>query len=67
MNRRSHLLVTTTNNDLQALRFYRRYWSSSAELRIRAVDEARLRKPSIPFVGFGGIAMHDEIDLSLSL
>ena len=34
-------------------------------IRCGAVDETRLRKPTIPLVGFNDIELHDEIDLLL--
>lgn len=59
------LLVTTTNDNLAALGFYQRLGFRLHAIRCGAVDEARLRKPTIPLVGFNGIALHDEIDLLL--
>lgn len=59
------LLVTTTNDNLAALRFYQRRGFRLHAIRCGAVDEARLRKPAIPLVGFNDIALHDEIDLLL--
>lgn len=60
------LLVTTTNDNLAALGFYQRRGFRLHAIRCGAVDEARLRKPTIPIVGFNGIDLHDEIDLLLS-
>lgn len=60
------LLVTTTNDNLAALGFYQRRGFRLHAIRCGAVDEARLRKPTIPLVGFNGIELHDEIDLLLS-
>jgi GNAT superfamily N-acetyltransferase len=59
------LLVTTTNDNLAALGFYQQRGFRIHALRCGAVDEARARKPTIPVVGFNGIALHDEIDLLL--
>ncbi len=59
------LLVTTTNDNTPALRFYQRRGFVLHALRIGAVDRARSRKPSIPEIGFDGIPLHDEIDLML--
>src|SRR5215469_9765246 len=56
-------LVTTTNDNLAALGFYQRRGFRVHAIRCGAVDEARLRKPTIPLVGFNGIELHDEIDL----
>jgi hypothetical protein len=57
------LRVTTTNDNLNALRFYQRRGFRMTEVRPGAVDRARSQKPSIPLVGEFGIPIHDEIDL----
>ncbi|HEY1868475.1 MAG TPA: GNAT family N-acetyltransferase [Candidatus Cybelea sp.] len=59
------LLVTTSNDNLAALGFYQRRGFRLHAIRCGAVDEARVRKPTIPLVGFNGIELHDEIDLLL--
>ena len=58
------LLLTTTNDNVDALRFYQRRGFRLAELRPGAVDQSRQRKPQIPRVGDYGIPLHDEIDLT---
>ena len=57
--------LTTTNDNVDALRFYQRRGFRLAELRPGAVDQSRRRKPEIPRVGDYGIPLHDEIDLTL--
>jgi GNAT superfamily N-acetyltransferase len=57
------LRVTTTNDNLSALRFYQRRDFRITEVRPGAVDDARRLKPSIPIVGEYGIPIRDEIDL----
>ncbi|HEY5071256.1 MAG TPA: GNAT family N-acetyltransferase [Caulobacteraceae bacterium] len=57
------LRLTTTNDNLDALRFYQRRGFRLTALRPGAVDEARRRKPSIPLVGDHGVPIRDEIDL----
>ncbi len=59
--------LTTTNDNVDALRFYQRRGFRLAELRPGAVDRSRLDKPQIPAVGDYGIPLHDEIDLALRL
>jgi GNAT superfamily N-acetyltransferase len=61
------LRLTTTNDNIDALRFYQRRGFRLVALRPGAVDEARLRKPSIPATGDYGLPIRDEIDLVLSL
>jgi GNAT superfamily N-acetyltransferase len=57
--------LTTTNDNVDALRFYQRRGFRLAELRPGAVDRARQHKPEIPRVGDYGIPLRDEIDLIL--
>jgi ribosomal protein S18 acetylase RimI-like enzyme len=56
--------LTTTNDNIDALRFYQRRGFRLAELRSGAVDQSRRRKPEIPRVGDYGIPLRDEIDLT---
>jgi GNAT superfamily N-acetyltransferase len=58
------LWLTTTNDNLDALRFYQRRGFRLRTLRAGAVDAARRSlKPAIPEVGASGIPMRDELDL----
>ena len=60
----SRIWVVTTNDNVDALRFYQRRGFRLATLRPGAVDEARRRlKPSIPEVGDHGIPLRDELVL----
>jgi ribosomal protein S18 acetylase RimI-like enzyme len=59
--------LTTTNDNVDALRFYQRRGFRLAELRPGAVDQAREQKPEIPRVGDYGIPLRDEIDLTRSI
>jgi GNAT superfamily N-acetyltransferase len=63
----SRVALTTTNDNLNALRFYQKRGFSMARVRRAAVDQSRLLKPSIPRIGEGGIPLHDEIELELLL
>jgi GNAT superfamily N-acetyltransferase len=56
--------LTTTNDNMGALRFYQRRGFRIAEIRVGAVDRSRERKPEIPRTGDFGIPLHDEIDLT---
>jgi GNAT superfamily N-acetyltransferase len=54
----------TTNDNVDALRFYQRRGFHLAALHRGAVDDARARlKPEIPTVGDYGIALRDELEL----
>ena len=57
------LWLITTNDNLDALRFYQRRGYRLAALYPGAVDEARQVKPTIPLVGNHGIPLHDELEL----
>jgi ribosomal protein S18 acetylase RimI-like enzyme len=62
------LRVVTTNDNLDALRFYQRRGFRLVALRPGAVDEARRDlKPGLPDIGTHGIPMRDELDLELPL
>jgi GNAT superfamily N-acetyltransferase len=58
------LWLITTNDNLDALRFYQRRGFRLAALHRGAVGDARARlKPEIPAVGEYGIAVRDELEL----
>jgi GNAT superfamily N-acetyltransferase len=58
------LWVLTTNDNVDALRFYQRRGFRLTQLHAGAVDEARARlKPEIPRVGDHGIPLRDELVL----
>jgi GNAT superfamily N-acetyltransferase len=57
--------LTTTNDNVDALRFYQRRGFHLVAIRPGAVDRARQeRKPEIPPTGEYGIPLRDEIDLT---
>jgi ribosomal protein S18 acetylase RimI-like enzyme len=55
--------LVTTNDNLDALRFYQRRGMRITAVDPGAVDRARQRKPTIPTLGDHGIELHDEIRL----
>jgi GNAT superfamily N-acetyltransferase len=58
--------LVTTNDNVDALRFYQRRGFRIASVRPGAVDDARRDlKPEIPAVGQHGIPLRDEIELEL--
>ncbi len=64
----TRLWVLTTNDNLDALRFYQRRGFRLSAVRPGAVDVARAElKPEIPLVGDYGIAIRDEIELDQPL
>ncbi|MDH3663359.1 MAG: GNAT family N-acetyltransferase [Alphaproteobacteria bacterium] len=61
------LWVTTTNDNIGALRFYQQQGFRIRRIRSNAVDQARHIKPSIPLIGRHGIPIRDEIELAMDL
>ncbi len=61
------LWLITTNDNVDALRFYQRRGYRLKALHPGAVDAARHLKPAIPLVGAHGIEIHDEIELEKPL
>jgi GNAT superfamily N-acetyltransferase len=60
----SRLWVITTNDNVDALRFYQRRGFCLARVHCGAVDRSRASlKPEIPSVGAYGISLRDEIEL----
>ena len=55
--------LITTNDNLDALRFYQRRGFALAALHRDAVTVARRQKPQIPLIGHHGIPIRDEIEL----
>jgi ribosomal protein S18 acetylase RimI-like enzyme len=57
--------LVTTNDNVDALRFYQRRGFVIRAVRVGAVDEARASiKPHIPLTGDHGIPLRDEIELA---
>ena len=64
----TRLWLITTNDNVDALRFYQRRGFRLAALHRGAVDSSRDRlKPEIPERGDHGIPLHDELELELEL
>ena len=61
------LRLTTTNDNLTALRFYQRRGFQIVAVHVGAVAAARRLKPGIPELGEHGIPIRDEIELELTL
>jgi ribosomal protein S18 acetylase RimI-like enzyme len=61
------LWLITTNDNLDALRFYQRRGLRIVAVHGGGVDAARQVKPSIPLTGDHGIELHDELELEVRL
>ncbi|WP_107660587.1 GNAT family N-acetyltransferase [Nocardia suismassiliense] len=59
--------LVTTNDNLDALRFYQRRGMRISAVTPGAVDSARTRKSSIPDIGNYGIEIHDELILEMMI
>ncbi len=57
------ITLVTTNDNLDAIRFYQRRGYRIASIDPGAVDRARRIKPTIPLIGFHGIPIRDELTL----
>jgi GNAT superfamily N-acetyltransferase len=61
------LWLVTTNDNLDALRFFQRRGFELARVYRGAIEESRKIKPEIPLLGCHGIPIRDEIELELRL
>ncbi len=61
------LWLITTNDNLDALRFYQKRGFTLVAVHRNAVDAARQLKPTIPLTGNDQIPIHDEIELEMQL
>jgi len=59
------MIVVTTNDNTNTLRFYRNMGFRLQELRVGIVKESRKIKPQIPLVGNNHIPIRDEIELEM--
>ena len=60
-------VLTTTNDNLDALAFYEKRGWRLTGLNPGAVDRARTIKPGIPLVGDNGVPIRNELELTLPL
>ena len=61
------LWLITTNDNLDALRFYQRCGFQIVAVHPNALDRSRELKPMIPLVGAYGIPLRDELELEMIL
>jgi ribosomal protein S18 acetylase RimI-like enzyme len=59
--------LTTTNDNLNALKFYQKRGFALVAIRRNAMDETRRHKPDIPLIGENGIPLRDEIEIEFLL
>ncbi|UCD73774.1 MAG: GNAT family N-acetyltransferase [Phycisphaerales bacterium] len=61
------LWLVTTNDNLNAIRFYQRRQFGLVAVHRNAVEESRKLKPEIPLTGIDDIPLRDEIELEFHL
>ncbi|QXJ48858.1 GNAT family N-acetyltransferase [Bacillus altitudinis] len=59
--------LITSNDNLNAIRFYQRKGYSFKNIYIGAIDKARMLKPTIPSIGNYGINVKDELEFEKRL
>ena len=59
--------LTTSNDNMNGLRFYQKRGFVLVAIYRNAVTEARKLKPEIPLIGDNGIPLRDEIELELNI
>ncbi|MFD1486287.1 GNAT family N-acetyltransferase [Lacticaseibacillus baoqingensis] len=65
--RLTQMVVTITNDNLDAMRFYQKRGYRFAKVIRGSVDTARTIKPTVPETGNDGIAIHDELLMNKNL
>jgi len=61
------LWLITTNDNLNALRFYQKRGFELAAVHRNALERSRELKPEIPKTGMDGIPLRDEIELEMAV
>ncbi len=61
------LWLITTNDNVDAIRFYHKRGFTIAAIHINAIEQSRKLKPTIPKIGQYGIAIRDEIVFEMLL
>ena len=59
------IILTTTNDNLSALRFYQKRGFDIFKINLNAVEQCRKIKPEIPLISMDGIPIKHEIELEL--
>ncbi|MDR0286636.1 MAG: GNAT family N-acetyltransferase [Clostridiales bacterium] len=61
------LQLLTTNDNINAIRFYQKRGFDLVGVNMGAIDRERAQKPEIPLIGENGIPLHHEIEFSMKL
>jgi GNAT superfamily N-acetyltransferase len=63
----NRIWLITTNDNVDAMRFYQRRGFRFAALYLNALEESRRLKPELSLTGLYGIPLRDEIELEMPL
>lgn len=63
----SRIRLITTNDNMEAIKFYQKRGFRIIKVYPGAINESRKIKPSIPLTGNNGIPVKDEIELEMEL
>ncbi len=63
----SRVWLITTNDDINAIRFYQKKGFDLVAAHINAMDLSRKMKPSIPMIGMDGIAIKHELEFEVNI
>ncbi len=63
----TRLWLITTNDNVDAIRFYQKRGLTIAAVHVNALEHSRKLKPEIPKIGMYGIPMRDEIEFEMWL
>ncbi len=63
----NRIWLVTTNDDINAIRFYQKKGFDLVAVHINAIDVSREMKPSIPLIGMDGIPIKHELEFEIKL
>jgi len=63
----TRLWLITTNDNIEAIRFYQKAGFEMVAVHRRSIENSRRLKPSIPLTGKHGIPIRDEIEFEMML
>ena len=61
------LWLVTTNDNIEAIKFYQKRGFVIANIHVNAIEESRKIKPEIPYIGNNNIPIRDEIEFEMKI